>query len=168
VIADLERSKYQMVRANYPMHSSASPFHCSFLSLSSIPLAYRLQAEYRVSIYGRSLSEFPRLAEWFMTHKMASPNVTWLIQVPRLLYVVPCCGALLLMPDSNVYAGQGQVKTFADLLRNIFEPLFEATLHPERHPVMAEFMTHICGFDSVDDESKPDRHPFNSQSVLVI
>ena len=69
---------------------------------------------------------------------------------------------------SNVYAAQGQVKTFADLLRNVFEPLFEATLYPERYPVMAEFLTHICGFDSVDDESKPDRHPFNSQFVIFL
>ena len=31
--------------------------------------------------------------------------------------------------------------------------MFAATLHPEEHPEVAEFLKHVCGFDSVDDES---------------
>jgi hypothetical protein len=38
------------------------------------------------------------------------------------------------------------------MLENLFVPLFEATLHPEDHPEIAEAMKHIVGFDSVDDE----------------
>ena len=41
-------------------------------------------AEPRVSIYGRSRSEWDVLSKWAVTHDMMSSNVRWLIQVPRL------------------------------------------------------------------------------------
>lgn len=41
-------------------------------------------AEPRISIYGRSRSEWSSLAKWAVTHEVYSPNVRWLIQVPRL------------------------------------------------------------------------------------
>ena len=41
-------------------------------------------AEYRVSIYGRKMSEWDKLSRWIWVHRLASPNVRWLIQVPRL------------------------------------------------------------------------------------
>ena len=41
-------------------------------------------AEYRLSIYGRSKSEWDKLAKWAVTHSVYSDNVCWLIQVPRL------------------------------------------------------------------------------------
>jgi AMP deaminase len=41
-------------------------------------------AEYRLSIYGRSLDEWDKLANWAVTHNVYSDNVRWLIQVPRL------------------------------------------------------------------------------------
>lgn len=108
-------------------------------------------AEYRVSIYGRARDELPKLAHWFVSHRMESCNVIWLIQVPRLFYV---------------YAAQDQVKTFAEFLDNIFKPLFEASLFPEKFPEMNEFLSHVCGFDSVDDESKLERYPHNVSSFL--
>jgi AMP deaminase len=42
-------------------------------------------AEYRVSIYGRSRKEWHMLAKWFVDNKLASPNVRWLVQTPRIL-----------------------------------------------------------------------------------
>jgi len=42
-------------------------------------------AEYRLSIYGRSDDEWDRLAKWAMMHHVYSDNIRWLIQVPRLL-----------------------------------------------------------------------------------
>ena len=44
-------------------------------------------AEYRLSIYGRSYDEWDKLAKWAITHNVYSDNVRWLIQVPRLLSV---------------------------------------------------------------------------------
>ena len=41
-------------------------------------------AEYRLSVYGRSLDEWDRLAEWAVKHNVYSDNVRWLIQIPRL------------------------------------------------------------------------------------
>lgn len=99
-------------------------------------------AEYRVSIYGRSLDEWDKLAAWIVDNKLFSPNVRWLIQVPRLY---------------EVYKGNGTVDTFQDLLSNVFEPLFACTLNPQKHPKMHMFLQRVVGFDLVDDESKIER-----------
>lgn len=99
-------------------------------------------AEYRVSIYGRSLDEWDKLAAWIVDNQLFSPNVRWLIQVPRLY---------------EVYKGNGTINTFQDLLTNVFEPLFSCTLNPSRHPKMHIFLQRVVGFDMVDDESRPER-----------
>lgn len=41
-------------------------------------------AEPRLSIYGRSPDEWYNLAKWFIYHKVYSPNMRWMIQVPRI------------------------------------------------------------------------------------
>ena len=41
-------------------------------------------------------------------------------------------------------------------MQNLFGPMFEATLNPAAHPEVAELLTHVVGFDSVDDESAPE------------
>ena len=41
-------------------------------------------AEYRLSIYGRSKNEWDMLASWAVENDMYSDNVRWLIQIPRL------------------------------------------------------------------------------------
>lgn len=40
--------------------------------------------EYRVSIYGRSIDEWDKLAKWVVDNKLFSYNVRWLVQIPRL------------------------------------------------------------------------------------
>jgi len=60
-------------------------------------------AEYRISIYGRSPNEWSKLADWFCSNKVFSPNVRWLIQIPRLY---------------GVYKASGLVKNFADFIRS--------------------------------------------------
>lgn len=40
--------------------------------------------EPRLSIYGRSPEEWAKLASWFNTHRVYSPNMKWMIQVPRI------------------------------------------------------------------------------------
>ena len=46
---------------------------------------------------------------------------------------------------------------FEELLRNIFQPLFEVTQDPSSHPKLHIFLQRVIGFDSVDDESKVER-----------
>ncbi|KAJ1957165.1 AMP deaminase [Linderina pennispora] len=99
-------------------------------------------AEYRVSIYGRSIDEWDKLAAWVVDHKLFSNNVRWLIQTPRLY---------------NIYKASGQVENFEQVLRNIFQPLFEVTKDPSSHPKLHIFLQRVVGFDTVDDESKPER-----------
>ncbi|ODV83441.1 hypothetical protein CANARDRAFT_203016 [[Candida] arabinofermentans NRRL YB-2248] len=99
-------------------------------------------AEYRISIYGRSMDEWDKLAEWVIDNKLFSHNVRWLIQIPRLY---------------DVYKKGGITKTFQDVVRNVFEPLFEVTKNPSSHPKLHVFLQRVIGFDSVDDESKADR-----------
>ena len=51
-------------------------------------------AEYRISIYGRSMDEWNKLASWIVDNKLFSPNVRWLIQVPRLYDVYKANGTV--------------------------------------------------------------------------
>lgn len=51
--------------------------------------------------------------------------------------------------------------SFQDILDNIFLPLFEATNNPEQHPELHRFLQYVIGFDSVDDESKPENPLFD-------
>lgn len=108
-------------------------------------------AELRLSIYGRSRDEWDKLARWAVNHRVHSPNVRWLVQVPRLF---------------DVYRTKGQLANFQEMLENIFLPLFEATVYPASHPELHLFLEHVDGFDSVDDESKPENHVFNLESPL--
>lgn len=41
-------------------------------------------AEPRLSIYGSCPEEWDSLSKWFIHHKMHSPNMSWMIQVPRI------------------------------------------------------------------------------------
>ncbi|ETS60245.1 hypothetical protein PaG_05792 [Moesziomyces aphidis] len=99
-------------------------------------------AEYRVSIYGRTRAEWDKLASWVVDNGLFSPNVRWLIQVPRLY---------------DVYKANGTVDNFEQIIRNVFEPLFEVTQNPQSHPKLHVFLQRVVGFDLVDDESKPER-----------
>uniref|UniRef100_A0A5K3FDK6 AMP deaminase n=1 Tax=Mesocestoides corti TaxID=53468 RepID=A0A5K3FDK6_MESCO len=96
-------------------------------------------AEPRLSIYGRSKQEWDDLATWAANFRVYSPNIRWVIQVPRLY---------------DVYKSKGAVSNFQDMIINIFQPLFEVTLDPRSHPQLHAFLEHVSAFDSVDDESK--------------
>ncbi|KAM9800011.1 AMP deaminase 2 isoform 1-T1 [Syngnathus typhle] len=108
-------------------------------------------SELRLSIYGRSRDEWTKLAQWAVKHRVYSDNVRWLVQVPRLF---------------DVYHTKKQLANFQEMLENIFLPLFEATINPQNHPELHLFLEHVVGFDSVDDESKPEHHIFNLDSPL--
>lgn len=98
-------------------------------------------SELRISIYGRSYDEWDKLAAWIIDNKLVSHNVRWLIQIPRLY---------------DVYQKNGNVKTFQDIMTNLFEPLIKVSLDPQSNPKLHVFLQRVVGFDTVDDESKPD------------
>lgn len=98
--------------------------------------------EWRISIYGRSLDEWDKLAAWVVDNKLYSPNVRWLIQVPRLF---------------DVYKASGLMESYDEVVKNVFQPLFEVTQDPSSHPKLHIFLQRVIGFDSVDDESKSER-----------
>lgn len=102
-------------------------------------------AEYRISIYGRSIDEWSKLAAWVVDNKLVSDNVRWLIQVPRLY---------------DVYYKTGLVKNFGEVVTNLFAPLFEITQNPRKDPKLHVFLQRVVGFDSVDDESKAEGRSF--------
>ncbi|XP_026205072.1 AMP deaminase 2 isoform X2 [Anabas testudineus] len=108
-------------------------------------------SELRLSIYGRSRDEWDKLAQWAVKHLVYSDNVRWLVQVPRLF---------------DVYHTKKQLANFQEMLENIFMPLYEVTINPRSHPELHLFLEHVVGFDSVDDESKPEHHIFNLDSPL--
>lgn len=57
---------------------------------------------------------------------------------------------------SDIYKSNKLVDNFEQILQNIFLPLFEATNDPKSHPELHKFLCYVTGFDSVDDESKPE------------
>jgi AMP deaminase len=107
-------------------------------------------AEYRISVYGRSLDEWDKLAAWVVDNKLFSHNVRWLIQVPRLF---------------DVYKSTGLMECFEEVIINLFQPLFEVTKDPSSHPKLHIFLQRVIGFDSVDDESKVERRLFRKFPV---
>jgi hypothetical protein len=68
---------------------------------------------------------------------------------------------------SYLYKKNKLVRSFGELLDNVFRPLFEATLDPASNPDLASFLEHVVGFDSVDDESKPEPEPHTVRCVLL-
>lgn len=98
-------------------------------------------AEYRLSIYGRSADEWDKLAAWVLGNKLASPSVRWMIQFPRLYHI---------------YRSSGAVDTFQTYLVNMFKRLFEVTIDPSSNLQLYHLTTLISGFDTVDDESRPE------------
>jgi AMP deaminase len=74
----------------------------------------RKNVEWRLSIYGRNVNEWDKLAKWVVNHKLFSHNLRWLIQVPRLY---------------EVFKGAKQIDNFEDIVRS--ETLCDA---PRRGP----------------------------------
>ncbi|CAD7922280.1 unnamed protein product [Amoebophrya sp. A25] len=107
---------------------------------------YKYQhTEWRLSIYGRKRGEWDALAKWVLGRqagngtRLISANNQWMIQIPRLF---------------EAYKTANQLNNFQEMIDNIFIPLFEVTVDPTSHPELEEFLQHVGGFDTVDDESK--------------
>ncbi|KAL8823867.1 MAG: hypothetical protein Q9191_005484, partial [Dirinaria sp. TL-2023a] len=106
--------------------------------------------EWRVSIYGKSLDEWDKLARWVINNKLFSPNVRWLVQIPRLY-----------LP----FKENQKIENFEQMIVNIFQPLFEVTQTPHSHPELHVFLQRVIGFDTVDDESKQERRLYRKYPV---
>uniref|UniRef100_A0AAQ4RKX2 AMP deaminase n=1 Tax=Gasterosteus aculeatus aculeatus TaxID=481459 RepID=A0AAQ4RKX2_GASAC len=106
-------------------------------------------AEPRLSIYGCNPTEWHKLSSWFVKHRVFSPNLKWMIQIPRIY---------------DIFRGRNFVPHFGKMLENIFLPVFNATIDPQSHPELSIFLQHVTGFDSVDDESKHSGHMFCTKS----
>ncbi|XP_076066304.1 AMP deaminase isoform X3 [Oratosquilla oratoria] len=117
--------------------------------LSDLEESKYQNAELRLSIYGKSADEWDKLAKWAVMHNVHSENVRWLIQVPRLF---------------DVYSNMNILQNFGQVIENLFKPLFEATLNPSSHPEINAFLQYVVGFDSVDDESKPENTTLDKDS----
>ncbi|KAL0269601.1 UNVERIFIED_CONTAM: hypothetical protein PYX00_007276 [Menopon gallinae] len=107
-------------------------------------------AELRLSIYGKSYEEWDKLAKWAIKYNVYSDNIRWLIQIPRLF---------------DIFKSNKLMNNFQEMLNNIFLPLFEVTNNPNSHPELHRFLQYVTGFDSVDDESKPE-NPLFDKDVL--
>jgi len=104
--------------------------------------------EPRVSIYGKNKNEWENLSNWMFDNDLikwsgwkTDQKCVWLIQIPRIYRFLK--------------AG-GSVETFEECIRNIFDPIIEATENPHKHEKLAKVLRCIVAFDSVDDESLPE------------
>ncbi|KAF5275270.1 hypothetical protein FQA39_LY06930 [Lamprigera yunnana] len=102
--------------------------------------------ELRLSIYGKNKQEWDKLAKWAIESDVYSDNVRWLIQIPRLF---------------DIFKLNNIIQNFQQILDNIFLPLLEVTARPSSHPELHKFLKYVIGFDSVDDESKPENPLFD-------
>lgn len=118
--------------------------------LSDLDEAKYQNTELRLSIYGRDKNEWDNLAKWAINNNVYSDNLRWLIQIPRIY---------------DIYKTNKLVNSFEEMLRNIFEPLFEATIRPDSHPELAIWLQYVSGFDSVDDESKHENPLFDTMTA---
>ncbi|KAF2397590.1 AMP deaminase [Trichodelitschia bisporula] len=118
--------------------------------ISDLEASKYQMAEWRISIYGRSLDEWDKLAAWVVDNKLFSPNIRWLIQIPRLY---------------DVYKSSGLMDNFEQVVVNVFQPLFEVTHNPSSHKKLHIFLQRVIGFDSVDDESKVERRLYRKFPV---
>nr|CAD7400273.1 unnamed protein product [Timema poppensis] len=103
-------------------------------------------SELRLSIYGKNQDEWDKLALWAIAGDVYSDNVRWLIQIPRLF---------------DIFKSNKLMDNFQEFLNNLFLPLFEVTNNPKSHPELHMFLQYVIGFDSVDDESKPENPLFD-------
>ncbi|RNF05084.1 adenosine monophosphate deaminase-like protein [Trypanosoma rangeli] len=98
-------------------------------------------SENRLVIKGASKDEWWKLAQWFDRYGMASSHNRWMINLPR---------------QYRRLRQEGVVRNFGEYIDNMFQPLWEISLHPAQDTKLHYFLTHVSGMDCVGDESKID------------
>lgn len=138
VFADLEVSKYCLSEFRvsiYGKQRACCRASCARRARTRVPNASPICPPPSAG------NEWGLLAKWIVEHKLASPAVRWMIQIPRIY---------------EGYKKAGDIASFGDMLRNIFEPLFAVTLDPAADPTLHALLTVVSGIDLVDDESRPE------------
>ena len=100
--------------------------------------------EPRFSVYGNNKGGWAALAKWFRHWEVDKtiPTTLLAVQLPR---VYP------------VWRKLGMVTSFGEMLKNFFDPLFEAAAEPPNSDSdMHYLLNKLRMLDSVDDESKED------------
>jgi len=82
------------------------------------------------------------LASWVCQRNLQANHIKWLIQTPRIY---------------PIFQKAGMVKSFQEMIENIFRPLFEVTIDPSTHPDLHLFLKLVVGFDCVGNDSIPDK-----------
>uniref|UniRef100_A0A1A9WNW9 AMP deaminase n=1 Tax=Glossina brevipalpis TaxID=37001 RepID=A0A1A9WNW9_9MUSC len=108
-------------------------------------------AELRLSLYGKNINEWTKLAKWAITHNVHSHNVRWLVQIPRTY---------------NNLIKYHMIKTFEEFLTNVFSPLFEATIAPNKHPELHRFLKYVVGFDLIGNEAVMEDLKLDAETIL--
>ena len=105
------------------------------------------------------------MSSWIHQNSLFSSHNRWLVQVPRIYSVwrkqsTPTqterhsTNRFFSLKTKIKPKSKDAVKNFAEMLQNIFLPLFEVSNDPSSHPSLHMFLRQVSGLDSVDDESK--------------
>lgn len=99
-----------------------------------------IASEYKIPISGASMDEWHKMAHWLKDNFLMSFNHNmWVIHVQR----------------NSRNRSSFEIETNADQLRNLFEPLFNATLYPKdpEFGAIAEMLKHVGAITITSDEA---------------
>eukprot|EP00906_Rhabdomonas_costata_P002524 RCo003980 len=99
----------------------------------------RVATEYKVPIFGTDSEEWGVLAEWMHDNELYSTNNRWVIQIPRILHI-------------RAIPGFYKCATLQEQLDNIFLPMWQASVYPEKFPQLDTFLANIVAFTVISDE----------------
>ena len=99
-------------------------------------------AEYRIDVDGSRYESWANTAIWLHSNKIRSPRVRWVVQISKFY---------------TEFRRQGLINNLGEMLRNIFEPVIEATLHPDLYPEISDFLKKTVAFDISNNEEKSEK-----------
>ena len=89
----------------------------------------------------------------FQQRSVVDPNSPALQRLSRKRAGEKLCRS----PSKYVLAAERRLCLFSRFCSDLFEPLYEVTRDPSADPKLHVFLRSVVGFDSVDDESKPEK-----------
>ncbi|EKE39142.1 hypothetical protein ENUP19_0089G0040 [Entamoeba nuttalli] len=124
-------------------NSVGGTYFCEFLKktrFDQVEEQPNQKTEMHMCLYGRRMNEIEDIAKVIVKNGLICPEKNnFSIQLPRKYAMIK---------------KEGNVNTFEELLRHMFEPLFDATLNPEKHPELVTFLENVGAFDCKGDESE--------------
>ena len=58
------------------------------------------------------------------------------------------------------------MENYFQMINNFFNPIFKATLFPNKYPEIYRFLLTIRGFDTVDDESEYEANSIETFEIM--